>query len=142
MMYILSNGCAFVSAVENLGIPLFQGVVSASDAIIVDRNDPQSKRKTLDEVKRRAHTADSAQLMMFPEGTLNNQLALFEFKLGPFIPGVPVQPVCFRVPYRYFNPCWTGESTGGLRLQDVLWRTYSQFVSRLEVKILPVYYPS
>jgi len=142
VLYTVSKGCAFVSAVENLGVPFFQGLCAASDALIVDRNDPESKKKTIDEIQVRAKRKSGSQLMMFPEGTLNNQQALFQFKHGPFIPGVPVQPVCFRVPYRHFNPCWTGEATGGLNFFDVCYRTLFQFVNRLEMKILPVYEPS
>jgi len=142
VLYAISRGCAFVSAVENLGIPMFQGICQVSDALLVDRNDPESKKKTIVEVQRRARREAGSQLMMFPEGTLNNQQALFTFKNGAFAAGVPVQPIAFRVPYQHFNPCWTGEATGGLNLIDVLWRSLCQFVNRLEVKVLPVYTPS
>jgi len=142
LLYILSGGCAFVSAVENLHIPLFRGICEASDALLVDRTGKESRKQTIEEIKRRAQNSNGSQMMMFPEGTLNNQRALFSFKTGPFIPGVPVQPVCFRVPYTHFNPCWTGEAVGGPNLTDLCWRTLSQFVNRCEVKILPVYIPS
>eukprot|EP01061_Rhynchopus_euleeides_P048008 TRINITY_DN9977_c0_g1_i3.p1 TRINITY_DN9977_c0_g1~~TRINITY_DN9977_c0_g1_i3.p1 ORF type:complete len:547 (+),score=242.74 TRINITY_DN9977_c0_g1_i3:89-1729(+) len=133
---------SFISAVENEAVPLFSGVVRACNAILVDRLDKDSKRKTMEEIKRRCGDPDAPQLMIFPEGTLNNQKALFTFKPGAFEPGMPVQPVIFKIPFSHFNPCWTGEATGGNEVGEVLWRCVSQFVNRLEVKVLPVYHPS
>eukprot|EP00746_Dinoflagellata_sp_MGD_P081441 gnl/MRDRNA2_/MRDRNA2_32396_c0_seq1.p1 gnl/MRDRNA2_/MRDRNA2_32396_c0~~gnl/MRDRNA2_/MRDRNA2_32396_c0_seq1.p1 ORF type:complete len:504 (+),score=77.18 gnl/MRDRNA2_/MRDRNA2_32396_c0_seq1:135-1646(+) len=133
---------SFVAAVENLSYPFFGGVVRASKAILVDRHDPDSKKKTLATIKQRAEDASSPQLMIFPEGTLSNHRCLFKFKVGPFVPKQPVQPVLFKFPYKHFNPCWTGEAVGGINLSMVLLRTACQFVNRLDVKILPVYRPS
>ncbi len=141
-LYLAADFPAFVSRVENLSIPLFRGVVAASDAIVVDRDAASSRSKTLSEIKKRAKDNDAAQLMIFPEGTCNNQLALFEFRKGAFEPGNPVQPVCFYFPYRHFNPAWTGRAVGGNDLLDMLFRMLTQFVNRLEVKILPVHEPT
>ena len=46
------------------------------------------------------------QVAIFPEGTCNNQRGLNVFKAGAFLPGVPVQPVVFRFPWRYMDPCY------------------------------------
>ena len=133
---------AFISRVENAAIPLFSGVVRACDAILVDRNDKNSRRKTMNEIKKRSATPDAPQLMIFPEGTVGNGKGLFVFKSGAFEPGEPVQPVCFKFPYKHFNPCWTGEAVGGNEVGELIWRCMCQIVNRVEVKILPVYHPS
>eukprot|EP00299_Pterocystis_sp_00344_P017014 c8538_g1_i1.p1 GENE.c8538_g1_i1~~c8538_g1_i1.p1 ORF type:complete len:461 (-),score=85.66 c8538_g1_i1:35-1243(-) len=141
---ILFNTCfpSFVTRVENLTIPLFSGIVKAVDAIVVNRDDAESKKITMDIIQRRANDPSSAQLMIFPEGTTNNQHALFQFRKGAFVSGQPVQPVVFHYPYRHLNPCFTGRIVGGLDLVDLIIRLASQFVNRAEFKFLPVYHPS
>eukprot|EP01060_Flectonema_neradi_P040970 TRINITY_DN952_c0_g2_i2.p1 TRINITY_DN952_c0_g2~~TRINITY_DN952_c0_g2_i2.p1 ORF type:complete len:589 (+),score=102.02 TRINITY_DN952_c0_g2_i2:106-1767(+) len=133
---------AFISRVENAAIPLFSGVVRACDAILVDRNDRNSRKKTMNEIRKRSKTADAPQLMIFPEGTVGNGKGLFVFKSGAFETGEPVQPVCFKFPYSHYNPCWTGEAVGGNEVGELIWRGMCQVINRVEVKILPVYHPS
>ena len=133
---------SFVTRVENLSIPFFSGACRAAKAIVVDRDAAASRTYTLDEIKRRASSPDAAQLMIFPEGTTGNQLALFRFKRGAFEPGVAMQPVCFKFPYKHFNPAWTGRASGGNDMLDLLLRLGCQFVNRVEVAFLPVYQPN
>eukprot|EP01059_Diplonema_ambulator_P008458 TRINITY_DN1809_c0_g6_i2.p1 TRINITY_DN1809_c0_g6~~TRINITY_DN1809_c0_g6_i2.p1 ORF type:complete len:548 (+),score=144.83 TRINITY_DN1809_c0_g6_i2:67-1710(+) len=133
---------SFISAVENARVPLFSGVVRACDAILVDRMDKNSRKHTMHEIKKRAKNPEAPQLMIYPEGTLNNQKGLFTFKPGAFESGQPVQPICFKFPYKHYNPCWTGEATGGNDVGEFLYRVLCQVVNRVEVKILPVYNPS
>lgn len=141
-LYLLADMPSFVSRVENLTLPLFRGLAAASDAVIVDRDAAASRSKTLDAIRKRANDSNATQLLIFPEGTCANQLALFQFKKGAFEPGVPVQMVCFRFPYKHFNAAWTGRASGGNDAWDLLLRLWSQFVNRLEVRFLPVYIPS
>lgn len=141
-LFLLGDLPAFVSRVENLTLPLFRGLVAATDAIVVDRDAASSRNKTLQEIERRAKDPEAAQLMIFPEGTCSNQLALFTFKKGAFEPGVPVQLVCFKYPYKYFNAAWTGRPSGGNDAFDLLLRLLCQFVNRMEVRFLPVYHPT
>eukprot|EP00300_Choanocystis_sp_HF-7_P015350 c19022_g1_i2.p1 GENE.c19022_g1_i2~~c19022_g1_i2.p1 ORF type:complete len:253 (+),score=69.61 c19022_g1_i2:144-902(+) len=133
---------SFVSAIENLSYPLFTGIVKSVDAIVVDRSDKESKHTTLREIERRSADPDAPQLMIFPEGTCNNQATLFRFSKGAFSTGDPVQPVLFKFPYKHFNPCFTGRLSGGNDLDNLLYRSACQFVSRIEYKFLDVYYPS
>jgi 1-acyl-sn-glycerol-3-phosphate acyltransferase len=135
---------SFVSAVENTRLPLFSGVCRALDAVLVDRWDPDSKKKTLEEIKQRAsdRSASAPQLMIFPEGTVSNQAGLFRFNRGAFAAGEPVQLVAFRMPYRHFNPCYTGRPVGGCELGDLLFRSCCQLVQRMEVCFLPVHEPT
>lgn len=141
-LYLLANIPSFVSRVENLSIPLFRGLATASDAVVVDRDAASSRTKTLEAIKKRSRDPQATQLLIFPEGTCSNQLTLFQFKKGAFEPGVPVQLVCFHYPYKHFNPAWTGRACGGNDAWDLLLRMWSQFVNRLEVRFLPVYTPT
>ena len=133
---------SFVSRVENLSIPLFSGIVHAVDGILVDRSDKNSKHHTLDEIRRRAEDPSAPQVMVFPEGTCNNQKVLFRFNRGPFSIGTSVQMALFKFPYRNFNPTYNGRCLGGNELGDILFRCCCQFVNRLEVKVMPVYHPN
>eukprot|EP00669_Euglena_mutabilis_P009624 TRINITY_DN4486_c0_g1_i2.p1 TRINITY_DN4486_c0_g1~~TRINITY_DN4486_c0_g1_i2.p1 ORF type:complete len:520 (+),score=158.15 TRINITY_DN4486_c0_g1_i2:50-1561(+) len=142
VLYAAAGLPSFVSRVENLAIPLFAGVIRASDSILVDRSDRDSKDGTLKEIVRRAKDPNAPQVMIFPEGSCNNQRCLFRFNRGPFEPGEPVQLVCFRFPYRHFNPCWTGRAAGGNEIGDLLFRFACQFVNRVDVIFLPVHHPT
>ena len=141
-LFLLGDLPAFVSRVENLTLPLFRGLVTATEAIVVDRDAASSRTKTLQEIARRANDPNAAQLMIFPEGTCSNQRTLFTFKKGAFEPGVPVQLVCFKYPYNHFNAAWTGRPCGGNDAFDLLLRLLCQFVNRMEVRFLPVYHPT
>ncbi|EMP42579.1 Lysophosphatidylcholine acyltransferase 1 [Chelonia mydas] len=67
--------------------------------VFVSRSDQDSRRKTVEEIKRRAQSDGKwPQIMIFPEGTCTNRSCLITFKPGAFIPGVPVQPVVLRYP--------------------------------------------
>merc|ERR1719359_953119 len=80
--------------------------------------------------------------MIFPEGTCNNQAALFRFNRGAFAAGTPVQLVLFKFPYRHFNPCYTGVAVGGHEFWDLMYRSCCQFVQHMEVQFLPAYTPT
>lgn len=142
ILFILGDMPSFVSRTENQKVWLFGGIVKACDAILVDREAAASRTQTLEAIKRRAADPKASRLMIFPEGTTGNQRALFQFKKGIFEAAEPVQMVCTAFPYRYFNPCWTSKSTGGISLFEIFIRLCSQFVTYAEVRILPVYYPT
>ncbi|KAJ8791118.1 hypothetical protein J1605_020788 [Eschrichtius robustus] len=67
--------------------------------VFVSRMDQDSRRKTVEVIRRRAQSSGKwPQIMIFPEGTCTNRTCLITFKPGAFIPGVPVQPVVLRYP--------------------------------------------
>ncbi|XP_021612848.1 lysophospholipid acyltransferase LPEAT1 isoform X5 [Manihot esculenta] len=71
------------------------------------------------------------------EGTTTNGDFLLPFKTGAFLAGTPVLPVILRYPYQRFSPAW--DSISGVRHVIFL---LCQFINYIEVKRLPVYYPS
>ncbi|XP_058149829.1 lysophospholipid acyltransferase LPCAT4 isoform X2 [Dasypus novemcinctus] len=111
-----------------------------NQAILVSRHDPASRRRVVEEVRRRATSGGKwPQVLFFPEGTCSNKKALLKFKPGAFIAGVPVQPVLIRYPNSLDTTSWAWRGPGVLK---VLWLTASQPCSIVDVEFLPVYHPS
>jgi len=79
------------------------------------------------------------QLMIFPEGTTHNQKALVAWKNGPFLPGVPVQPIVVRMSFKYHDPAWV---TGGPSQLQLMHRMFCQVYNNMELEYMPVYKPS
>ncbi|GMI51624.1 hypothetical protein TeGR_g3298 [Tetraparma gracilis] len=79
------------------------------------------------------------QLMIFPEGTTHNQKALVAWKNGPFLPGVPVQPIVVRMNFKHHDPAWV---TGGQSQLTLIHRMLCQVYNHMEIEYLPVYKPS
>ncbi|XP_019629196.1 PREDICTED: lysophosphatidylcholine acyltransferase 2-like [Branchiostoma belcheri] len=129
-----------VSRKENSTIPLIGALTTSTQPVLVDREDPNSRRNTIGEIKRRAQSGGAwPQVIIFPEGTCTNRSCLINFKQGAFFPGMPVQPVAIKYPNKLDTVTWTWQGPGGL---TILWYTLCQFHNRLEVEFLPVYYPS
>ncbi|XP_024423431.1 lysophospholipid acyltransferase LPCAT4 isoform X1 [Desmodus rotundus] len=129
-----------VSRAENLSVPVIGALLRFNQAILVSRHDPASRRRVVEEVRRRATSGGKwPQVLFFPEGTCSNKKALLKFKPGAFIAGVPVQPVLIRYPNSLDTTSWAWRGPGVLK---VLWLTASQPCSIVEVEFLPVYHPS
>ncbi|KAB0395479.1 hypothetical protein E2I00_003216 [Balaenoptera physalus] len=124
-----------VSRAENLSVPVIGALLRFNQAILVSRHDPASRRRVVEEVRRRATSGGKwPQVLFFPEGTCSNKKALLKFK-----PGVPVQPVLIRYPNSLDTTSWAWRGPGVLK---VLWLTASQPCSIVDVEFLPVYRPS
>ncbi|MEE6525275.1 hypothetical protein FKM82_025168 [Ascaphus truei] len=94
-----------VSRIENLNIPVIGALLRFNQSIMVSRHDRASRKKVVEEVKRRATSqGEWPQLLFFPEGTNGNGKVLLKFKPGAFVAGVPVQPVLMRYPNRLVSP--------------------------------------
>ncbi|XP_032480340.1 lysophospholipid acyltransferase LPCAT4 [Phocoena sinus] len=129
-----------VSRAENLSVPVIGALLRFNQAILVSRHDPASRRRVVEEVRRRATSGGKwPQVLFFPEGTCSNKKALLKFKPGEFIAGVPVQPVLIRYPNSLDTTSWAWRGPGVLK---VLWLTASQPCSIVDVEFLPVYRPS
>nr|XP_021542768.1 lysophosphatidylcholine acyltransferase 1-like [Neomonachus schauinslandi] len=126
---------------EGTDLPPRQGpLIKYIRPVFVSRSDQDSRRKTVEEIRRRAQSNGKwPQIMIFPEGTCTNRTCLITFKPGAFIPGVPVQPVALRYPNKLDTITWTWQGPGALK---ILWLTLCQFHNRVEIEFLPVYSPS
>ncbi|XP_067420900.1 lysophospholipid acyltransferase LPCAT4 isoform X2 [Emydura macquarii macquarii] len=129
-----------VSRTENLHVPVIGALLRFNQAILVSRHNPASRKKVVEEVKRRATSQGKwPQVLFFPEGTCSNKKALLKFKPGAFIAGVPVQPVLIRYPNGLDTTTWAWRGPGVLK---VVWLTAAQLCTTVEVEFLPVYHPS
>uniref|UniRef100_A0A8C6E8M5 Lysophosphatidylcholine acyltransferase 1 n=1 Tax=Moschus moschiferus TaxID=68415 RepID=A0A8C6E8M5_MOSMO len=129
-----------VMKAESRDIPIWGTLIKYIWPVFVSRTDQDSRRKTVEEIKRRAQSGGKwPQIMIFPEGTCTNRTCLITFKPGAFIPGVPVQPVVLRYPNKLDTITWTWRGPGALK---ILWLTLCQFHNQVEIEFLPVYTPS
>uniref|UniRef100_A0A8C6UR83 Lysophosphatidylcholine acyltransferase 1 n=1 Tax=Neogobius melanostomus TaxID=47308 RepID=A0A8C6UR83_9GOBI len=103
--------------------------------VFVSRSDQNSRKMTVEEIKRRAQSGGEwPQIMIFPEGTCTNRSCLITFKPGAFIPGVPVQPVVIRYPNKLDTITWTWQGPGFIYYKRCHPIMFFQF--------LPIYTPS
>ncbi|XP_053449361.1 lysophosphatidylcholine acyltransferase 1 [Nycticebus coucang] len=131
---------SIVMKAESRDIPIWGTLIKYIRPVFVSRSDQDSRRKTVEEIKRRAQSNGKwPQIMIFPEGTCTNRTCLITFKPGAFIPGVPVQPVVLRYPNKLDTITWTWQGPGAFK---ILWLTLCQFHNQVEIEFLPVYTPS
>lgn len=132
--------CSMVAKLESRSIPIWGTLIDFIRPVFVFRSDQDSRRKTVEEIKRRAQSGGEwPQIMIFPEGTCTNRSGLIIFKAGAFIPGLPVQPVVLRYPNKLDTITWTWKGPGAFK---ILWLTLCQPHNPLEIEYLPVYSPS
>ncbi|XP_069032888.1 lysophosphatidylcholine acyltransferase 1 [Embiotoca jacksoni] len=132
--------CSIVTKLESGSIPVWGTLISYIRPVFVFRSDQDSRRKTVEEIKRRAQSGGKwPQIMIFPEGTCTNRSGLILFKAGAFIPGLPVQPVILRYSNKLDTVTWTWRGPGAFK---ILWLTLCQPHNSLEIEYLPIYTPS
>lgn len=131
---------SIVMKAESKDIPVWGTLIKFIRPVFVSRSDQDSRRKTVEEIKRRAHSGGEwPQIMIFPEGTCTNRSCLITFKPGAFIPAVPVQPVVIRYPNQLDTITWTWQGPGAFK---ILWLTLCQFHNEFQIEYLPIYSPS
>ncbi|KAM3858631.1 lysophosphatidylcholine acyltransferase 1 [Diretmus argenteus] len=131
---------SIVTKLESKSIPVWGTLISYIRPVFVFRSDQESRRKTVEEIKRRAHSGGEwPQIMIFPEGTCTNRSGLIIFKPGAFIPAIPVQPVVLRYPNKLDTVTWTWRGPGAFK---ILWLTLCQLHNPMEIEYLPIYTPS
>uniref|UniRef100_A0A3B4DFH6 Phospholipid/glycerol acyltransferase domain-containing protein n=1 Tax=Pygocentrus nattereri TaxID=42514 RepID=A0A3B4DFH6_PYGNA len=133
---------SIVMKAESKDIPVWGTLIKFIRPVFVSRSDQDSRRKTVEEIKRRAFSAGEwPQIMIFPEGTCTNRSCLIAFKPGAFIPGVPVQPVVLRYPNEVVRTESLSE-TPPFSTSQILWLTLCQLHNSIEIEYLPTYTPS
>ncbi|XP_018115905.1 lysophosphatidylcholine acyltransferase 2 isoform X2 [Xenopus laevis] len=136
---IVSGMPSSVSREENISVPLFGRILRALQPVLVSRADPDSRKNTIDEIKKRATSGDWPQVLIFPEGTCTNHTCLISFKPGAFHPGVAVQPILLKYPNTLDTVTWTWQ---GYTVEKLLLLTLCQIWTNVTVEFLPVYVPS
>lgn len=129
-----------VGKAELLKTPLICHTGVAGEGIFVDRRNPDSRQACKDAIAHRAKSSwTGLPLLIFPEGTTTNGRIFIQFKLGPFSPGQPVQPVLLNYRIKHFDFSWVGKNSNmGL----CMLRMMLQFANFCTVIILDTYVPS
>lgn len=128
---------SIVMKTESKNIPVWGTLIKFIRPVFVSRSDQDSRKKTVEEIKRRAHAGGEwPQIMIFPEGTCTNRSCLITFKPGAFIPAVPVQPVVLRYPNRMDTITWTWQGPGAF---EILWLTLCQFHNPIEIEVTVIF---
>uniref|UniRef100_A0A8C6UQ30 Lysophosphatidylcholine acyltransferase 1 n=1 Tax=Neogobius melanostomus TaxID=47308 RepID=A0A8C6UQ30_9GOBI len=131
---------SIVMKAESKDLLLWGTLIKFIRPVFVSRSDQNSRKMTVEEIKRRAQSGGEwPQIMIFPEGTCTNRSCLITFKPGAFIPGVPVQPVVIRYPNKLDTITWTWQGPGAFK---ILWLTLCQLHNEFEIEFLPIYTPS
>jgi lysophosphatidylcholine acyltransferase/lyso-PAF acetyltransferase len=101
-------GCSPVAKAELNNSFLIRPLIKSFQTVLVNRTDAKSRQDTLDTINNRAQKAISGsgfpQILIFPEGTTTNGSCLISYKVGAFVPGLPVQPVCLNFQFEYLDP--------------------------------------
>lgn len=139
MIFMLTlNHPSFVSRSENLKAPIIGNLLRLCNGIYVDRSDKNSRMATINAICERANKNE--QIMIFPEGTCTNRSTLIQFKLGAFIPKLPVQPVIVRWDAgEQDSVSWSWEGPSSL---SVFLHTLTRISTNCEITIMSQYEPS
>ena len=159
MMFALNELPTGISRIENIEISILGNVTKYFVPISVTRSDPDSRKATIDAIKKRIWQREKyyqklergenveddpdalnwPTLFSFPEGSVSNGKYLMNFKYGAFIPGLTVQPITVKHFNRMHTLTWTWI---GPSLFKILWLTLCQFQTTTVITILPSYTPS
>ena len=150
---------SIVSRSTNIKIPIVGYIFRLMQPILVTREDDTKKESTIDEIKRRASSANEwPQVFIFPEGTTTNGSCLISFKngkhlllrpslwareslfqafasyfVGAFIPGEPVQPLLIQYNNKLDTITW---SWIGISAIKVLVLTLCQLYNNLKITVI------
>ncbi|XP_028644052.1 lysophosphatidylcholine acyltransferase 2 isoform X2 [Grammomys surdaster] len=123
---------SLVSRNENAQTPLAGRLLRALQPVLVSRVDPDSRKNTINEIKKRATSGGE-----WPQ--VQTMLYNFDVVLGAFIPGVPVQPVLLRYPNKLDTVTWTWQGYTFIQLCVL---TFCQLFTKVEIEFMPVQAPS
>lgn len=137
MMYVFAPMSVARSGVRK--IPIVSNIAKALQTIYVDRKDPSSKKRTLQEIKRRTSNNRFPSLCVYPEGTTTNGKCLIQFKKGAFTSGKTVQPIVLQYTSTFLNVCANGDMKNmGIGFLIMMLQPYNY----LKMTLLPVHKPT
>ena len=120
-------------------LPILGTLCKPLQPLFVSRANSQSKERLALQIRHRVKSPGSwPQLVIYPEGTCTNGRSLITFKLGAFVPGVPVQPVVIQYLNAYDSFSWSVGSPNPIIL---MWLSLCQFSVQASIAYLPTYYP-
>jgi lysophosphatidylcholine acyltransferase/lyso-PAF acetyltransferase len=145
-----SDGPMGVGKQELFNIPIIGAISKATQMIGVSRDDKTKSHNAAEEIKRRTRwEVDQPQsvldeqghwppLLIFPEATCTNTRSIIQFKIGAFLPMMPVSPVTLDFRQKHLDLAWVDTVNPGLTMLRAMCQVYN----RLHVTYLPVIRPS
>jgi 1-acyl-sn-glycerol-3-phosphate acyltransferase len=122
MLYVTKNPFVFVGKKELSKIPLF-GFFYKRTCILVDRNNPKSRREVFESAQRRL--SQGLSICIFPEGGVpeDTRVILDTFKDGAFRLAIehqiPIAPIVFHDNKKHFSYDFFSGSPGSLRVKTL-----------------------
>ena len=108
-------------------------------SIFVNRNDPDSRLKTVQMIEKRVLDPEWPQLIIWAEGTTHNRLSAIKMKNGAFIPGKTVQPIAVKVDNSWDTYTWAFQ---GPSYKELIFYTLCQFWMNVELHFLDPVVPT
>lgn len=137
---IMMGAPSVVAKAETTTIPFWGSLIKLTQPVLVHRNDPNSRQKTIKHIKERSVSpVDWQQVLIYPEGTCTNRSSYITFRPGAFLPGVTIQPVIIRYENTYDTVTWTWE---GCPAWKVIVYSLSQFNLNISIEFMEPYTPS
>eukprot|EP00127_Corallochytrium_limacisporum_P001803 Clim_evm10s84 gene=Clim_evmTU10s84 len=129
-----------VAKTEVFGTPGAGYLIKQTNWLAVNRSDRESATRVSEAIKHRATAprGSFSPLLIFPAGTTHSQNTQLAWKLGAFLPGEPVQPICIRYCTSDVDVTFNGDGDGAVGQ----WRLFGQWWTNVEITLLPVYFPS
>lgn len=145
LVLVSAFGGTFVAKGGVDSIPLVGTVAKGLQCVFVERSGSSDKSScarsggTSTLLAQRARDSRFPLCFVAPEATTHTGKYLLRFQTGAFVSGLPVLPVLIRYPRkrRQFNPAWGVTDT-----VMHLYRAACQLITPVDVRVLPVYYPS
>jgi 1-acyl-sn-glycerol-3-phosphate acyltransferase len=92
-LHCIGLPCCVLYLAGILDIPIVGQIAKCLQPILVHRESKAKAHKAANDIRERAQSGRWPHILIFPEGTTTNSRALIAFRVGGFLPGVPVQPV-------------------------------------------------
>jgi len=129
-------------------MPLFGKLCEEIDAIFVDRNDKDSKKKVLEAIANHADEwrEGTRPLLIFPEGKTYNGRSIGPFRKGAFVCGKPVRPLVLMYTGNWDPaiPDYRTQGDESVEYTDGEWglQFLGHLYHSLVIEVLPIYVPS
>ena len=136
LYYLYGSSTVMKAAIKS--IPLTGTIAKAAQNIFVDRISRTGRKKAIKDIENHMCNYDLPPLCLFPQATCSNIYTLTTFKVGAFIPGLPVTPIALNYHgNRFTNLSFVGDSA--------VWEmVYSmcQFINFVTVHECDDYFPN
>ena len=120
---------SFLSKKDMQHMPIISHIGAFLDLLYIDRSKEEERQQIINEIGQRILKKNEIPLIIFPEGTTSNGVALLTFKKGSFYFLNPVKIICLKYPRKSFNPLL--DHVTGMGTNIIL--SFCQFYNSLEV---------